>query len=295
MYCIKCDNIFSDRLDLNYTCRCHVGHAICFECSKDIRYKDARQLFGYSHYLDVKQYHEDDLLEWNAEVDLIKQKNSEFKDIYIDPNTDEKGYLNIEEIFKTYKGEEHRNLSTSKKYNWLYKPEEVCNRWYKASEINRTHNVIYQIRTPIDTEFTLISNGLEVLKVKLKANVPFKLCMPMMSLPYTRLETQFVPKVDEFEFTGIDIWAGFGASDPLHKYMMRRDLLIPSLNLLIHQGVLIPLNKKPLIKKWLNWIPSKKLTGLIGVITTAVFFMKYQHKLSIFSSLTNKCEKKNRY
>jgi len=259
MYCIICKNNFTDRSMLNYTCRCFSNHAICYPCSESIRYNEARELFGPSHYLDVRQYHPDDISDWKSELEQMRKRHDDFKKIYIDPNTGDDGFINLEEITKTYHGEEHRNSDVSEKYDWTYKPEEVCLRWEKhKGSLSRNMSIIYQIKIPIDSTFTLVGNNEKLLVRDMKANTPFTLNLPIYFIPYTQIEFVFDPPVEEYEYTSIHVWHGYGESDPLYNFLRRNKLCIPSLNLAVREGFLCNYKKQKLSRSI--------IIGSIGVL-----------------------------
>jgi hypothetical protein len=209
MHCLICKKTFDDRKDLNYTCRCSEGHAVCFGCSENKRYADIQDLFGYSHRLCVKTYHEDDLAAWHQEARERAEKDLKFKEEYILPNLDTSHRLNIEEIFKTYKGVKHVTGAIGEEYDYTYLPEEVDDRWETATQPARKHDVIHQILVPEDTTLTMVSNNKEIMRAELKENEPFTLNLPIRWCLYSMISFKFEPVIDRRVFIHI------------HKYMGR--------------------------------------------------------------------------
>nr|QBK86119.1 MAG: hypothetical protein LCMAC101_07140 [Marseillevirus LCMAC101] len=249
--CLKCHEEFSDKTKLNYTCRCYTNHALCFPCSKDLRYTEARELFGFQHRLDVKEYHADDLEEWREKGRQKRREQEDFENKYIKPNylvlhpdlSSVEKYLNVGNIFKEYFGEEHMSTRIPEKYEFTFVPEEVPNRWEKGKQNNRVlgriHDIIHQIRTPIDTIFTMSENGNDIFRTKLKKDEPFELNLPIR---YSNVYFSFQPETT-FEYTYIDLWeGGWFDGDPLNKYI-NNILVNPDSNILISEGVLRPLDK----------------------------------------------------
>ena len=149
---------------------------------------------------------------------------------YIGPNL--KGrLLNIGEILKTYRGIKNINSATPEEYNYTYEPKEVKNRWEKQKQgrVSRRHDIIHQIRTPIDTKFTLIGNGKDIFRKSLKKDEPFMLNLPVSYMQYSEVVFQFDPPTD-YEMTYIDLckdMSGYGDHpDPLANYM-QQDLVVP--------------------------------------------------------------------
>ncbi len=226
--CLKCQEEFSDYAQLNYTCRCYENHALCFPCSEDLRYSEARELFGIDHYLDVKKYHADDVQKWVEQGRHQKRLQQEFEEYFIKPNLVQHNgwtYLEIGKILEEYRG---------------VKSAEVEQRWEegimiqgKQGRINRRRDIIYQIRTPIDTTFTLCAIENPIFNKELKKHQPFTLKLPICCCAYSEIRFIFEPETT-FEYTHIDMF-----TDPaLCKYRHNQNILVLENNLAVTNSML---------------------------------------------------------
>nr|QBK86250.1 MAG: hypothetical protein LCMAC102_00450 [Marseillevirus LCMAC102] len=144
----------------------------------------------------------------NEQRRKILQRRNAFNKKYIEPNL-KRDVLNVGEIFKTYRGIKHLN-NLMPEYNYTYEPTEVQNRWEKKKSgiINHCHchDIVHQIRTPIDTKFTMTGNFSTVFEKNLKKDEPFMLNLPLYALHHRHCLVEFLfdPPTD-YEQTFIDI------------------------------------------------------------------------------------------
>ncbi len=178
------------------------------------------------------------------ELNEQRRKINTFNLKYIKPNL--KGiFLNVGEIFKTYRGQKHMSTLMSE-YDYTYEPTEVQNRWEKQKQgrISRRHDVIHQIRTPIDTEFTMIVTTFnEIFRQSLKKDEPFMLNIPLYNVPYSEIVFQFDPLTD-YEYTFIVLArGGWGQSvdDILLRDYIGHVLVIPDNGFCASRGALMNL------------------------------------------------------
>nr|QBK86249.1 MAG: hypothetical protein LCMAC102_00440 [Marseillevirus LCMAC102] len=131
-------------------------------------------------------------------------------------------------------------------YDYTYEPTEVQNRWEKQKQgrISRRHDVIHQIRTPIDTEFTMIVTTFnEIFRQSLKKDEPFMLNIPLYNVPYSEIVFQFDPLTD-YEYTFIVLArGGWGQSvdDILLRDYIGHVLVIPDNGFCASRGALMNL------------------------------------------------------
>lgn len=254
-FCLRCEGTFDDHQKLNYTCRCLEGHALCFPCSENLRYSEARKLFGFAHYLDVKKHHPDDVKEWDEHIQKRQREITDFENTVIEPNyfyfkegDNNDRYLNMGKILDQHRGVKHRGCWISEEYDQTYLPEEVQNRWEDGAKIqsergtiHRPHDIIYQIRTPINTVFELRSHGEAlVFKTDLVQNEPFALKLPLCACIYSEVYFDFTPKTS-FEYTYIDIRC---SGSPLEAYLTTTNMVVPENNIKIYMGLLGPFDRR---------------------------------------------------